>query len=334
MDDGSVLCWGQANTVGDGTFNARNSPARVAGLDAKASVISAGALHTCALLETGAVKCWGIDAIGNGSAAPQPRATQVTGLTSGVTSLSSGGTFACAVLDGGAKCWGADMFGQEGCNKCGMRLSPGDVTGLAYDVKQVSCGFVHACALLNDGGVQCWGRNLSFQCGTGDNTTNEHDTPVLAVAFDAGTDALFAGYDITAAQTGDTFRCVGNNGSGMCGSAPAGPAKAARVVALDGGVTNFGVTAAGEHGCAVIDSAVLCWGADSKGELGDGMMGTQVLPVRALGINEPVIAVAAGGNHTCAITAAGGVLCWGDNTYGQLGNGSTGGLSLTPVAVH
>ena len=87
------------------------------------------------------------------------------------------------------------------------------------------------------------------------------------------------------------------------------------------------------HACGVVDGVLWCWGSDDKGQLGDGKMTQQLLPVLALGVTEPVRAVAVGGHHTCAVTTAGGVLCWGSNSFGQLGTGTTGNFELVPQLV-
>lgn len=78
---------------------------------------------------------------------------------------------------------------------------------------------------------------------------------------------------------------------------------------------------------------VLCWGADESGQLGDGAeLNNQNTPVAVAGLRGQVSAIAAGGLHTCALTTAGAVKCWGDNSQGQLGNGTTID-ALTPVDV-
>lgn len=102
-----------------------------------------------------------------------------------------------------------------------------------------------------------------------------------------------------------------------------GPAAAAGVAA---------VAAGGQHACALTDGGGLrCWGDNTYGQLGDGTTTQRATPVAVIGLPSAVVAVAAGGNHTCALTEAGGVKCWGSNRYGQLGNpGARGGLFPNP----
>ena len=94
------------------------------------------------------------------------------------------------------------------------------------------------------------------------------------------------------------------------------------------------VSAGGSHTCAAtVDGGVLCWGENGSGQLGDGTTQGRVVPVAVAGLGDSVRSVAAGWNHTCALTVAGAVYCWGWNAYGQLGDGTQGSNRLTPVPV-
>jgi alpha-tubulin suppressor-like RCC1 family protein len=77
---------------------------------------------------------------------------------------------------------------------------------------------------------------------------------------------------------------------------------------------------------------VLCWGGGLNGELGDGKGQEFDIPVQVAGLSSGVIEIAPGTHHNCAVTSAGGLMCWGFNSVGQLGNGKTGD-ELVPVAV-
>jgi alpha-tubulin suppressor-like RCC1 family protein len=94
------------------------------------------------------------------------------------------------------------------------------------------------------------------------------------------------------------------------------------------------VSAGAFHTCARTAAGGLnCWGQNSYGQLGDGTITDRATPVGVSGLATGVAAVAAGGEHTCAITTGGGVKCWGRNEHGQLGDGTTTEWWHTPADV-
>ncbi len=337
-DQGALLCWGGMFVIGNGGSAGSAWPTVVANLSEGVAEAAAGNVNTCARTMTGGVKCWGAGPTGSGVLGFAASPVQVANLGQGATSLSSGLNHVCAVVDGGVKCWGNDSHGEQGCNQqCTganrQQLSPGDVTGLVYDVKQVSCGGAHCCAVLNDAGVRCWGFNIAGECGDGAQFM-QRNVPVVATAFDAGADEVYAGYASTCARSGTTVRCLGSNGDGELGAGlTAGSRVYAVPVLLGPGLTAFATSAVAHHACAVVDAGVWCWGQNTRGQLGDGMMMSRNVPVRVLGLSEPMVDVAVGLEHTCALSEAGGVWCWGSNFEGQLGTGTMGGTQLAPVLV-
>jgi hypothetical protein len=93
------------------------------------------------------------------------------------------------------------------------------------------------------------------------------------------------------------------------------------------------ITAGEQHTCALTSSgAVKCWGLNHDGQLGDGTRVDKKTPADVMGLTSGVKTVAAGERHTCAVTHDGAVKCWGDNEYGQLGDG-TGSDSSIPIVV-
>ena len=94
------------------------------------------------------------------------------------------------------------------------------------------------------------------------------------------------------------------------------------------------VAAGRQHTCAVTSSgAIGCWGHNGYGQVGDGTTTNRLVPVGVSGLGSVVAAVSAGGYHTCAVTNAGAVWCWGANDNGQIGDGTTYTNRLTPVGV-
>ena len=93
------------------------------------------------------------------------------------------------------------------------------------------------------------------------------------------------------------------------------------------------ISAGWNHTCAITgEGAVMCWGSNSEGQLGDGSRTSRLKPVSVKNLSERAVAVAAGWGHTCILTEAGGVKCWGRNKSGELGNG-TNQRSTEPVEV-
>ena len=320
LADGTVRCWGRngGGQLGDGTTReaGRLNPVQVlaSGSTQGSSVlggvtqISAGGFHACALLEDETVRCWGFNsginegALGDGTATDRTNPVQVlaSGSTQGsnvledVTQISAGARHTCALLsDETLRCWGRNVEGQLGDGTTTNRRNPVQVlTG----VQQVSAGVEHTCALLTGGTVRCWGANGDGFSGgrLGDGTTTDRLSPVqvLASGLTQGTDVL-------------------------------------------DGVTR--ISASGSHTCALLsDQTIRCWGENGsfgsdEGALGDGTATSRSNPVKVLtsgsdqnaNVLGGVTQVSAGGSHSCALLSGGESWCWGANSSGQLGDGTT-----------
>jgi alpha-tubulin suppressor-like RCC1 family protein len=127
-------------------------------------------------------------------------------------------------------------------------------------------------------------------------------------------------------------RCWGDNAKGQLGNDSTQESHVpVDVVGLSSGVVAL---AAGEsHSCAITSAGtVKCWGANAKGQLGNGSVAESHVPVEVTALGVGNLAVAASWEHTCAVTAAGGVKCWGANDVGQLGDDTTN-ESHVPVDV-
>ena len=127
-------------------------------------------------------------------------------------------------------------------------------------------------------------------------------------------------------------RCWGSNDVGQLGNGTTIDSSVpVDVAGLASGA--IALSAGGSHTCALTnEGAALCWGSNGAGQLGDGSGTDRTTPVRVQGLDDGLTAVAAGSSHTCALTSAGGVWCWGYNEYQQLGIGSTTS-SRVPLAV-
>jgi alpha-tubulin suppressor-like RCC1 family protein len=321
---GGVKCWGynSQGQLGDGTLYDSMTPVDVTGLTSGVQAISSGSGHACALTTGGGVKCWGgngVAQLGDGTTTNHATPVDVTGLTSGVQAIATGTFHTCALTTmGGIKCWGYNDHGQLGDGTTTNSAALVDVSGLTSGVKAIAAGYFHTCALTTNGGVKCWGRNDSGQLGN--ETQTDQLTPVGVTGLTSGVQVVSAGGSHTCAlTTGGGAKCWGYNEVGQLGDGTTNTRPTpGDVSGLTSAVQT--ISAGGNHTCAVTTGgAAKCWGYNEVGKLGDGTPTKSALPVDVTGLSAGVKAISAREWHTCALTTAGGVKCWGGNQWGQLG---------------
>ena len=293
---GAVKCWGSNHSgeLGDNTTIFRFTPANVAGLTTGAAAVTSGgdvgSPHTCALLASGAAKCWGVNwagQLGDNTTTNKLIPTDVTGLSTGVTAITAGMYHTCALLaDGAVKCWGENGAGQLGDNTTTNKLIPTDVAGLSTGVTAISAGS-HTCARLTTGAAKCWGENTSGQLG--DNTTNNRLVPADVTGLTDGVAAISAGiFHTCALLTTGAAKCWGDNLYGRLGdNTTNNKLLPTDVTGLSTGVT--AITTGFDHTCALLTTgAAKCWGQNSQGQVGASNFGNHIIPTDVTGLTTGV----------------------------------------------
>lgn len=319
---GQSMCKGEnsSGAIGDGTTTSRDWFVAVSDLGLGQRTINAGGSHTCSLSIAGEAWCWGTNTagqLGNGGSATRRTPIRVSGLESGTSMISAGHEHTCAVTAaGGAVCWGNNEHGQLGNGGSATRRTPVQVSGLDNGVQAISTGRTHTCALVL-GAVKCWGSNVYGQLGNGGTATRR--TPVRVSGLGSGVKAISVGGYHSCALTGaGSLKCWGRNRRGQLGDGT-NTTRRTPVQAIGGLGSGVTVISAGdEHTCAVTGRGVAkCWGADSRGQLGGAGLASQHEPTVVPGLNTGVQAISAGESHTCALTDAGRVKCWGSPFGGE-----------------
>ncbi|MBI3960814.1 MAG: RCC1 repeat-containing protein, partial [Chloroflexi bacterium] len=178
--------------------------------------------------------------------------------------------------------------------------------------------------------------STSLQAASGDPPpARAQGLPQTAVPLSDIVQVAAGGQHTCALTTGGGVKCWGYNSSGQLGDgSTTDRSYPVDVVGLGSGVA--AIATGGSHTCALtIGGGVKCWGDNYSGQLGDGTSGyltSKSSPVDVVGLSAGVAGIAAGGRGTCALITGGGVKCWGENGYGQLGDGSTTNRSA-PVDV-
>jgi len=303
MNDGTVRCWGR-NDYGElgrePSLTDAATPVSVFGVKNAAHIYMGGDPGdqgdlVCAIMTDASVSCWGYDRLMPVPKAKTGFATPVPALQGAVQLAMGGGTLYAAMQDGRVLAWGSAAFnaignGEVSSKDVGVTQVP-NVGGATL----VAAGQNHACAVVAEGNVVCWGYPGKRQAPTPVTGV----TGVTAIAATAGSDKTCA---------------VIEGGKVTCWSERSGPAE-------QPGLTGVTALAARLNFCALVGSAVTCWGDNDYGQLGVGTVAKQDGREPVVGINDAVN-VSVGMHAACAARATGAVDCWGRNQRGQLSDGT------------
>jgi alpha-tubulin suppressor-like RCC1 family protein len=302
-------------------------------------VVSTGTSHTCALMPSGQVNCWGSDQfgqLGDNSTTTSTVPVGVAGLPP-ASSVTAGSFHTCAVdHTGAAWCWGSGDFGQLGNGKTVDKDKPVAVSG-GLTFSQLSaggisvagpnqegdftCGVTASSPAGASGQVYCWGLNSEGQLGNG--TTTSSDVPVAVTGLPTAAVQVAAGaLHACAVLTNGKVFCWGENNDGQLGNGTT--TRSLVPVKVTGLSTATAVGAGTYHSCALLSGgAISCWGDNQTGALGDGNTTNSSSPQSVGSLASPAQQIAVGGYHTCALVAGSvtEVECWGDPLSGELGDG-------------
>lgn len=255
-----------------------------------------------------------------------------TVIASGATAVSAGVRSACArMADGTVRCWGMNAAGQLGDGTTVDSSVPVAVSGIT-GAAAVSVGENFGCSLLEDGTVECWGVGSWGELGDGNGDSSAVPVKVTGLA---GAVAIDAGNAHSCAALGDgSVWCWGEDLDGQLGDDPGGYTLAQFEPVQAKGLTGAVSVGAGLlQSCAGLASGgVQCWGVNNAGQLGAGSPIWEERTPTAVTNLDNVAAVAAGRYHTCSLLSDGDAYCWGQDWFGQLGDGGSEDR-YSPVAV-
>lgn len=287
--------------------------------------LRAGFFFSCALLvRDSTVGCWGDNTngeLGQGDTDAHVGVQVAQGL-SGVRSIAVGEKHVCAVRTGRTLwCWGDNDFAQLGNGSEDTDVLTPTAVDLE-DVIGVGAGQTHTCALTADRTVWCWGNNAGGQVGQDPATDSQVFTPTQVPGL-SDVRSLVMGHFFSCAVLLDrTMTCWGQNGSGQLGDGS--QVQSHTPVAVVGVSDVRSASAGAEFVCAVTRTdEVSCWGGNDNGQIGDGTtLGPRLAATPVTGVSD-VVRVSTGRDHACAVLRDRSLRCWGDNTFGEIGDGTT-----------
>jgi alpha-tubulin suppressor-like RCC1 family protein len=332
IQNGGAVCWGGyagAGELGNGTTSGSPTPVAVTSLTSGVLSLSAGSFFACAVTAAGSVACWGYGGygqVGNAEFASSVTPVPVSGLSRGVKAVSAGFESACALKDDGTvACWGYADDGDLGDETTDfgsgfLSAVPVEVKGLSGPAALLSTGSA-PCVVLTTGGVECWGL-----------TCEEAEAPVQVVSYATEhATAVSLGGDsdshsfACATRLDDVGSCWGDNDEGELGDGTL-DSSSTPVILAEASAASLSASQGGQFACGILSGQVECWGDNSSGQLGDGTTQSRSTPLPVQNLSGRPLAVSAGGTFACALMAADSastLYCWGDNTSGQLGDGTT-----------
>lgn len=335
--------WGRNDNgqLGNGSTDDSATAVGVSGL-AEISQVSAGYFHSLALTSGGFVWAWGNDQhgeLGDGTTTNDTVAlpVEVTGLPV-ITKVATGwGSSLALASDGTVWAWGEGQDGELGNGSTANSDKPVPVAGLT-GVVQIAAGGFFDLALRSDGTVWAWGDNSFGELGNGG--TANSDVPVQVTGLSRVTQIAAGGNTAMVARTQGfitsltTVWAWGENNQGQLGDGTMTNRSTPEEVS---GISVPGVRQIAEGGTFSMvlgsDGSVWGWGDDYDGQLGNAATSAWTRPVETIGMDSGITQIAAGFFHALALRSDGTVLAWGDDQYGEIGNGTISDSPTLPTEV-
>lgn len=271
-----------------------------------------------------------LESSGNG----QSQISSVTVSAFTFTAIAAGWTDTCGIISSGSVyCWGRNGYGQLGNGSTsGNSYVPVQVLGIS-DATQIGLGNSYACALVSNGAIKCWGSQGNGALGNGSGV--DSNLPVVVSGISSAVSIGIGNGVNCAALANGNLNCWGYNGSGQVGNGTTGT-NVSTPVQVSGISTGTQAIGGQNSSCGLLSTGgVKCWGAGARGDLGNGVSYSgnngSSTPVDVSGITTAT-QIAKGDDFGCALLSNGNVNCWGFNSSGQLGDGTTTNRN-SPVSV-
>ena len=320
------------------------TPVLVNVLDSRVTVLGAGGAHSL-VADNGALYAFGLDNGGqlgnntNTGTAPNPNPLPGLVLTNGITSLQAGIYFSMALANGAVYTWGPNSDDDLGSssNNNGEADVPTLTANpiLSSGVTAIAAGGAGGFAVQN-GALYAWGLNSAGQTGNGTFDPDVYvPTPTALPVMTSGVTSISASINHSIGVMNGHAYAWGFNQNGQLGiGGNTGPstgsiyATPTAVVGLPAGIPVSIVAAGGDHSLALVRGVVYAWGANNTGQLGNGttsrISAANQVPTAVNTSSGFIVDVMGGTASSYALAADGTIWSWGDNAYGELGNGTNG----------
>jgi alpha-tubulin suppressor-like RCC1 family protein len=346
INDSKVYCWG-ANTSGQlGTGDTTNLavptlvPDTASFVNTSISAISVNNSKVCAIKNAG-LFCWGSNSKGemyNGTTTNALTPQSILSFSSGVTSVAVGYTSICAVQNSVTKCWGWGPYGEMGGGiySVATSISSPMQSVLSNGISKIEMTSTSNCA-IQSGGLKCWGGNSGAQLGDG--TTIDRGMAATLASLDTGVTNASLTPGNFAIKDGTLWSWGSPNTNGTVGNNTTAPQLTPTAITGDANSPVTAVEGTDASVCAIKNGGLLCWGNNSNGQVGNSnTTGPVTAPYQTIADASGVTAVSIAGTTSTSIVTvcavnSGSLWCWGNNSSGQVGDGTTTSPRTSPYQV-